>query len=78
MTQKLIGGLWLDSLRWTSTYDVSNNMLSELHESWLNGQWVNSSRGTYTYDANGKVTFDLYGKMVEQSMGEFLPRHVYL
>jgi len=41
VTQKLIAGLWVDTLRDTDTYDASNNMLSDLNEQWSNGQWVN-------------------------------------
>jgi len=38
VTQNLTSGLRVDAERQTSTYDVSNNMLSDLYEGWSNGQ----------------------------------------
>ncbi len=42
LTQKLVGDLWVDTLRETNTYDASNNMLSDLGEDWsrtVNGRY---------------------------------------
>ena len=53
MMQKLIGGLWVDTLRHTTTYDANNNILTDWFEYWANGQWMNNGyRDTYTYDAS--------------------------
>jgi len=60
LTQKLIGGLWVDILRQTNTYDASNNMRADLYEYWSNSQWMNNERTTYTYDANGNMLSELY------------------
>jgi hypothetical protein len=59
VTQKLIGTLWVESLRQTNTYDSRDNMLSDAHEYWENDAWVNAWRSTYTYDANGNGVTEL-------------------
>jgi hypothetical protein len=60
LRQKLMGQLWVDTLRQTNTYDASNNMLSDLWQYWSNGQWLNYYGYTFTYDASGNQLSYLY------------------
>jgi hypothetical protein len=47
---------WVNSYRYTYTYDVSGNQTGYLSETWDGTNWANSYRGTYTYNVSGWET----------------------
>jgi hypothetical protein len=47
-------GTLVNDFRNFYTYDVDDNLLSKLEQTWIDDNWVNYYRETYTYDENGK------------------------
>jgi hypothetical protein len=64
LSEEWQNGAWVNTSRYTYTYDSKNNLASYLSEEWQNGAWVNYSRDKYTYDTTGKMltdTWELWG-----------------
>jgi hypothetical protein len=61
---KMISGLalswdttntWVNSYRWTTTYDNNGYPSGEIYETWQSNLWVNMWNDTYVYDASGNM-----------------------
>ena len=55
---------WVDNFRWTYTYDITGNRITELYESWStsNSQWNNHNKYLFEYDFNGNATMGKHYK----------------
>jgi hypothetical protein len=54
------GSNWVDSVKYTLTYDGNNNMSEELKQSWDGSNWKIRTKITYTYDGNNNLIEMLY------------------
>ncbi|MCL1934218.1 MAG: T9SS type A sorting domain-containing protein [Candidatus Azobacteroides sp.] len=50
---------WVNSSSCIYTYDLNNNLLTELDRSWRDNSWVNSYLYTYTYDPDNNLLTEL-------------------
>ena len=58
--QEWDGTAWVDSYKYSYSYDEINNNLTEyLFQSWNGSAWVNLSRRSYTYDGNNNLTEEI-------------------
>ena len=44
LSKDWVNGRWVNSYRYTSTYDANGNKLTYLYENWVNGQWIKGSQ----------------------------------
>jgi hypothetical protein len=52
LVQEWDGFNWVNSERIVYTYDGNNNIIEELHQSWVESNWMDNWKDTNTYDDN--------------------------
>ncbi len=60
----LSNGLWINSRRYTYSYDPNGNEISEVKEKWdtTSSSWIYDTKDDYVYDANHNIVVNIYSK----------------
>jgi len=57
--QSWSSNVWVNSSKYTSTYDANNNLTNEFWQTWNGSSWENNYQVSYTYNANNYLTSEL-------------------
>ena len=52
--------IWVNSWKWTYTYDINSYLIEQLGQLWDGSNWMDVAKGTYTYDLNNNKIEELW------------------